>query len=158
VDEEGGKIVEYAIMRAYDFQQFGPGLWLPRRWSDIRSAPVPDGKGMLWRSLETGELLYAQVNQPLSEDFFENLVFQKYPGEDLHTQRLANAYDQRLADAQMVPIEGHPQCLTGLSPEALDAVVAHGISVKDLLAWLGKQVAQGPPDPNTFLEPLPTLP
>lgn len=68
-----GSICRDEFGHAYEFGDYGQGLWLPSR-TVVCSRAVRAG-GMAWEQLTQSSIVTAQVNEGLSADYFEGLEF-----------------------------------------------------------------------------------
>ncbi len=143
-----GRIVSDHIRHGYDFREYAPGLWLPRRVQSVRCR-VPEGQSVpVLDRLTIWEILEAKVNQPLSEHFWEPLAF-----DDEHP---TTPYEPRLVDDTLVEIEVADAEGAPVENES-EKPVHKEVKLKEIIDRLLKELAEGPGDPATFMELLPEL-
>ncbi len=144
-----GQVRSSHSFRARDLREYAPGFWLPRRVQSVRCL-VPEGQSVpVLDKLTIWEILEAKVNQPLSEDFWAPLAFDdEYP---------TTPYEPRLADDTLVEIEVAEAEGAPVEDDS-EEPVRKEVKLKEIIDRLLKELAEGPGDPASFMEPLPELP
>lgn len=76
----GGRLAWDHTRHAHNFREYAPGLWLPQKTQSVRCVAPDDDAARTWEELTIVEILEANVNKPLSKDFFAGLLFaEEYP-------------------------------------------------------------------------------
>jgi hypothetical protein len=131
-----GKVGWGSFRHGYDFHEYAPGVWLPRRTQLITMKLSPEDGKLQWDRQRTYKVLQMKVNQPVPEDLFLSLVFK---GEIP-----MNPYETRLGDKTEIVCENSPQ-----------AGMTEKIAVDLLLSRLYEQISKAPDDMSGFVEALP---